>query len=259
MAFLEVRSVSKSFGGVHALSDVSFQIESEEFYSVIGPNGEGKSTLINILSGLSKPTRGEVIFEGDKLSGMKAHKIAARGVGRIFQNGRLFERLSVLENVMMGMAAKSPPSITRHLIAPGRSSETQRRAKELAMHTLERFALQNYAQRNIGALSYGSRRLVEMAKVMAGQPKLLLLDEPAAGLNSGEVERLMVLLKELRKEHRLAVLLIEHNMSMVMRLADRITVLNFGKKLAEGTPTEVSRNDAVLAAYLGEGYKSAAM
>lgn len=259
MAFLEVRSVSKDYGGVHALSDVSFHVEKDEFHSVIGPNGAGKSTLINVLSGLTRPTSGEVAFNDSVISTKRTHDIVAMGVGRIFQNGRLFERLTVLENVMMGLSAIKPPSLLYHVWSPKRALVDQAGNREQSMRMLERFGLQSHADREIGALSYGSRRLVEMAKVMVGRPRLLLLDEPAAGLNSGEVERLMVLLKELRKEHELAVILIEHNMSMVMRLAERITVLNFGKKLAEGTPAEVSSNDAVLAAYLGEGYKHASL
>ena len=181
------------------------------------------------------------------------------GVGRIFLNGRLFERLTVLENVMMGQSARKPPSLSRLIYAPRAAATEQAESRDDCLRMLERFGLTQYADRQIGSLSYGSRRLVEMAKVMVGRPKLLLLDEPAAGLNSGEVERLMSLLQALRKEHQLSVVLIEHNMNMVMRLAERITVLNFGKKLAEGTPAEVSGNEAVLAAYLGEGYKSAAL
>ncbi|CAG2153126.1 ABC transporter ATP-binding protein [Cupriavidus numazuensis] len=259
MAFLEVRSISKDYGGVHALSDVSFQVEDSEFHSVIGPNGAGKSTLINVLSGLTRPSSGEVSLNGSVISAKRTHDIVAMGVGRIFQNGRLFERLTVLENVMMGTSAISPPSLMEHVLVPRQALARQAENRKRSMQMLERFGLAAHASRQIGALSYGSRRLVEMAKVMMGRPKLLLLDEPAAGLNSGEVERLMVLLRELRKEHQLAVILIEHNMSMVMRLAERITVLNFGKKLAEGTPGEISRNDAVLSAYLGEGYKHAAL
>lgn len=259
MAFLEVKAVSKDYGGVRALSDVSFQVKQGEFHSVIGPNGAGKSTLINVLTGLARPTSGAIVFEGRDISSCKTHDIIDMGVGRIFQNGRLFERLTVLENVMMGDSARKPPSLLRLMYAPRAASADQTESREGALRMLERFGLAQYASRQIGSLSYGSRRLVEMAKVMVGRPKLLLLDEPAAGLNSGEVERLMSLLQALRKEHQLAVVLIEHNMNMVMRLAERITVLNFGKKLAEGTPAQVSADEAVLAAYLGEGYRSAAL
>ena len=259
MAFLEVKAVSKVYGGVHALSDVSFQVNQGEFHSVIGPNGAGKSTLINVLTGLTNPTSGEVTFEGRQISARKTHQIIDEGVGRIFQNGRLFERLTVLENVMMGQSARKPPSLWRLIYSPRVAAADQEETREAALRMLDRFDLSPYADRLIGSLSYGSRRLVEMAKVMVGRPKLLLLDEPAAGLNSGEVERLMGLLQALRKEHELSVLLVEHNMNMVMRLAERITVLNFGRKLAEGTPAQVSVNKAVLAAYLGEGYRNAGM
>jgi branched-chain amino acid transport system ATP-binding protein len=259
MAFLEVRSVSKNYGGVHALSDVSFEVGNGEFHSVIGPNGAGKSTMVNVLTGLTRPTSGEVLLDGHVVSSQRTHDIIAMGVGRIFQNGRLFERLTVLENVMMGLCARHTPSLLQLLCSPRRSSRQQAEGKEVSLRMLKRFGLLALADRQIGSLSYGSRRLVEMAKVMVSRPKLLLLDEPAAGLNSGEVERLMALLQLLRTENQLAVVLIEHNMSMVMRLAERITVLNFGKKLAEGTPAQVASDDAVLAAYLGEGYKHAAV
>jgi branched-chain amino acid transport system ATP-binding protein len=259
MALLQVQSVSKDYGGVRALADVSFEVADGEFHSVIGPNGAGKSTMVNVLTGLTRPTSGQVRLEGRVISGDRTHDIIAKGVGRIFQSGRLFERLTVLENVMMGLSARQHPSMLQLLYAPKRSAAQQEESREASLRMLERFGLLAHADRQIGALSYGSRRLVEMAKVMVGRPKLLLLDEPAAGLNSGEVERLMSLLQALRKEHRLSVVLIEHNMNMVMRLAERITVLNFGRKLAEGTPQEVSTNDAVLAAYLGEGYKHAAV
>jgi branched-chain amino acid transport system ATP-binding protein len=259
MALLEVRSLTKDYGGVRALSEVTFQVMPGEFHSVIGPNGAGKSTLINVLTGLARPTSGEVVYEGREISSRKTHEIIDLGVGRIFQNGRLFDRLTVLENVMMGLSARKPPSLLRLMCAPRAARAEQGESRQGSMQMLERFGLAQYADREIGSLSYGSRRLVEMAKVMVGRPKLLLLDEPAAGLNSGEVERLMSLLQSLRREHQLSVVLIEHNMNMVMRLAERITVLNFGKKLAEGTPAQVSANEAVLAAYLGEGYRSAAL
>jgi len=259
MAFLEIESVSKVYGGVRALSDVSFQVREGEFHSVIGPNGAGKSTLINVLTGLTRPTSGRVVFDGQLISTCRTHEIVAMGVGRIFQNGRLFERLSVLENVMMGLSARQRPSLHQLLGAPRKCAAAQRESRAASIAMLERFGLGNQADRQIGALSYGNRRLVEMAKVMVSRPRLLLLDEPAAGLNSGEVERLMGLLQTLRKEHSLSVVLIEHNMNMVMRLAERITVLNFGTKLAEGTPEQIAANDSVLAAYLGEGYKHAAV
>jgi branched-chain amino acid transport system ATP-binding protein len=215
--------------------------------------------MVNVLTGLTRPTSGQVLLDGRIISSERTHDIIGMGVGRIFQNGRLFERLTVLENVMMGLSARRRPSLLQLLCAPKRAAAQQEESREASLRMLERFGLLAHAHRQIGALSYGSRRLVEMAKVMVGRPKLLLLDEPAAGLNSGEVEQLMALLQSLRKEHRLAVILIEHNMNMVMRLAERITVLNFGRKLAEGTPEQVASNDAVLAAYLGEGYKHAAV
>lgn len=259
MTILKIESLSKRYGGVQALADVSFTVADNQFYSVIGPNGAGKSTLINVLTGLARPTAGAVRFYGKAIGSMKTHEIIALGIGRIFQSGRLFERLSVLENVMMGLSVKNQPSLAHLVFSPKDSRRRQQEAIESSLDLLERFGLRQFSDREIGSLSYGNRRLVEMAKVIASRPKLLLLDEPAAGLNSGEVEKLMILLQSIREAHKLSIVLIEHNMSMVMRLADRITVLNFGKKIAEGTPAEIQSNDDVLRAYLGEGYKNASL
>jgi branched-chain amino acid transport system ATP-binding protein len=256
MTLLKVENLAKQYGGVQALSDVSFTVERDQFYSVIGPNGAGKSTLINLLTGLVRPSSGSISFDGQKLNAMRTHEIISLGIGRIFQNGRLFERLTVLENVMMGCSATTQPSLARLVFRPRKTGAAQEQIIEKSLELLEQFNLHKEADRQIGALSYGNRRLVEMAKVIASGPRLLLLDEPAAGLNSGEVERLMDLLRALRNAHKLSIVLIEHNMSMVMRLAERITVLNFGKKIAEGTPQEIQTNESVLKAYLGEGYKN---
>lgn len=257
MTLLTINALGKRYGGVQALSDVSLSVDSDEFYSVIGPNGAGKSTLINLLTGLTKPTTGSIVFAGKSISAMRTHEIVALGIGRIFQSGRLFDRLSVLENVMMGLAVSRQPSVLRLVRHPIEARREQERVIQRSLELLERFGLRKEADREIGSLSYGNRRLVEMAKVIVSGPRLLLLDEPAAGLNSGEVEKLMMLLRSLQEAHKLSIVLIEHNMNMVMRLAERITVLNFGRKIAEGSPGEIQSNDDVLKAYLGEGYRGA--
>lgn len=251
MALLEAKGLSVTFGGLKALAEVDLTVESQTLLAVIGPNGAGKSTLLNALTGLYRPSAGRVLFDGRDITGERPDVIVRGGVGRIFQNGKLFKRLSVLENVMLGAAIA--PVLTGVSAARRGHAETQLR--DAAMHMLERLGLAALASRTIESLSYGNRRLVEMAKVLAGRPRLLLLDEPAAGLNLGEVEALMDRLRQLRADHDLTIVLIEHNMGMVMRLAERVVVLNFGKKLTEGTPAEVQSNPIVLEAYLGTGYQ----
>lgn len=240
MNVLEARSIHKRYGGLAALADVDLTVEKGQFVAVIGPNGAGKSTLLNVLTGLAIPDEGQVLLDGQTVTRMATNRRIRAGLGRTFQHGRVFARLSVLENVMTGAAIRSDLS--------------ESGLRDVSMEIIEQMGLANVAHEAIGSLSYGRRRMVELSRALACRPHVLLLDEPAAGLNSGEVDQLIDRLTELRAAHGLAIVLIEHNMGMVMRLAERIFVLNFGCKIAEGTPAEIQANPAVLSAYLGEGY-----
>jgi branched-chain amino acid transport system ATP-binding protein len=245
MKVLEARGISKRYGGLAALSDIDLTVGKGEFVAIIGPNGAGKSTLLNVLTGLVPPDGGQVLLDGEIITRATTHKRIRAGLGRTFQHGRTFARLTVLENVMTGAAI--------------RGDLGEAALRDTAMATLEQMGLAAEANDAISSLSYGRRRMVELSRALACGPRVLLLDEPAAGLNSGEVDQLVDRLSDLRTKHGLAVVLIEHNMGMVMRLAERIFVLNFGCRIAEGTPSEIQSDPAVLSAYLGEGYVHAGM
>jgi ABC-type branched-subunit amino acid transport system ATPase component len=247
---LSVEGVARAFGGVRAVDGATFAIGEGEVHGLIGPNGAGKTTLLNLVSGLLQPTGGSIRLGSERIDGQPPHRIAALGVTRTFQNIRLFGALSAAENVIVGEHLSRPPLLwERMLLLPkARTEEEDARRKALAL--LERVGLRDRALHKAAALSYGEQRRVEIARALASSPRLLLLDEPTAGMNPVEVGSVESLIRDLAKAGH-SVLLVEHNVRLVMEVSDRVTVLNFGKVIADGGPEEVSHDPAVIAAYLG--------
>ena len=240
------------FGGIVALDALTFDIDEGQILGLIGPNGAGKTTMFNVISRVYKPTAGTISFAGQNLLNLRPEEIAKQGISRTFQNLALWPRLSILENVMLGAHTLGRTGFVRSALRIGVRSEERRLAMS-AYAILEELGLAELAFRPAAGLPYGTLKRVEIARALASQPKLLMLDEPAAGLTHSEVDELGELVKQLRDRHGLTVLLVEHHMSMVMAVSDNIVVLNFGSKIAEGGPAAISRDSRVIEAYLGSG------
>jgi branched-chain amino acid transport system ATP-binding protein len=249
MSLLKVNQLTVQFGGIKALTDVDFEMEEKEILSIIGPNGAGKTTLFNCVSGVYIPTSGEILFGGESLLGLSPDRIAQRGIGRTFQNIRLFNNMSVLDNLLLGRHMKFKRSLL-HAFLRLRGEELVHREK--VEEVIDFLDLQAYRQARVIDCPYGVQKRVELGRAIVMEPKLLLLDEPVAGLTVEEKNRVAYLVTEMRGRFGFAILLIEHDLRIVSRLADRMVVLNFGQKLAEGHPAEVQRNPEVIRAYVGE-------
>lgn len=250
-SLLTVRNLTVKFDGIVALDEVSFDVEEGQIVGLIGPNGAGKTTLFNCLSRLYTPHRGEILFEGRSILSMAPHRIARLGIGRTFQNLALFHSMTVLQNILVGMYSRTRSGFLSNALRLPQVVREERIIQDMAMELIFFLDLDTVANHPATGLPYGTLKRVELARALASGPKLLLLDEPAGGLNHEEVVALANLIRNIRDNRQITILLVEHHMNLVMGISDKVVVLDFGRKIAEGSPSEIQRNPEVIRAYLG--------
>ncbi len=253
MALLEIANMTKTFGGLKAISDVTFSLEKGRIVSIIGPNGAGKTTFFNALTGIYLPDCGTIKFNGRSLVGLRTDQIAARGIARTFQNIRLFADMSVIENIMVGMHVHLKQSAIAVLFRLESFKKEERESEQKALRLMKYVGLQNVENELAKNLPYGAQRRLEIARALAADPQLLLLDEPAAGMNPQETEDIIQLFRNIRDKMGITILLIEHDMRVVMNISEDICVMDYGVKIAQGSPAEIRNNTRVIEAYLGRG------
>jgi branched-chain amino acid transport system ATP-binding protein len=255
MAHFKIENLSISFGGLKAVNGVSFDVAEKTIFSIIGPNGSGKTTIFNLISGIYKPDTGSVILNGENIAGLTPDRIARKGIARTFQNIELFKNATVMDNLMLGRHIHMKAGVWGGAFLWGRPSRTAREEiahREIVEGIIDFLDLQSVRNQFVVNLPYGTRKLVELGRALALEPRILLLDEPSAGMNTEEKEDLQIWIKDIREEYRTTVLLIEHDMNMIMGISDRIFAINHGEKIVEGTPPEIQRHPEVIKAYLGE-------